>query len=113
MSIKLYADENISKALVLVLREIGFDVLTAFEAQQANQGIDDASVIAFAHQQRRAVLTFNRKDFITLHPISQPHSGIVTCRVDADKQTLAQRIRQKLSEYSSLDNQLIRVGKHI
>jgi hypothetical protein len=39
---RLYADEDFPFPVVERLRQLGHDVLTAFEAGQANQGIGDA-----------------------------------------------------------------------
>jgi hypothetical protein len=44
----LYADENFPLAAVVQLRGLGHDVLTAFEAGQANQKIPDPAVLAYA-----------------------------------------------------------------
>jgi len=47
---RLYADENFPLPVVECLRLLGHDVLTAFEAGQAEQGIPDPLVLAFAHE---------------------------------------------------------------
>jgi predicted nuclease of predicted toxin-antitoxin system len=64
---RLYADENFPLRVVQELRSLGYDVLTALEAGQANQRIADADVLAFAASLDRAILTVNRRDFIRLH----------------------------------------------
>lgn len=43
--------------LVNQLRQLGYDVLTSYEAGQANQAINDGEVLAFAHERERAVIT--------------------------------------------------------
>jgi Domain of unknown function (DUF5615) len=53
----LYADENFPAPTVEALRRLGHDVLTAREAGQADAGIPDVDVLAFAHARGRAVLT--------------------------------------------------------
>jgi hypothetical protein len=111
MKIKLYANENFPRAVVEELRQLGYDVLTAFEVGQANQGIPDEEVLNFSSRQQRAVITLNRKDFIALHKTGLPHSGIVVCRRDNDFFQLAQRIDRELKDFSSLANELVRVNK--
>ncbi|MEH2452723.1 DUF5615 family PIN-like protein [Nostoc sp.] len=53
--------------IVRQLRQLGYDVLTSYEAGQANQGILNEDVLTFATQNERSVITLNRDDFITLH----------------------------------------------
>jgi hypothetical protein len=107
----LYADENFSYPVVVELRRLGHDVLTAQEAGQANQGIKDPAVLAFAITGSRAVLTFNRRHFIRLHRQAQPHHGILVCTRDDDIVALAARIDRVLTNYPSLDDQLLRINK--
>ena len=58
-----YADENFPLTVVVELRHLGHDVLTAFEDGKANQKIPDDKVVERAAELGRAVLTINRKDF--------------------------------------------------
>ena len=83
----LYADENVPFEVVERLRELGYDVLTALEADQAGKAIADDEVLAFAVSQDRTVLTLNRWDFVAIHRDNSDHSGIVVCSVDADART--------------------------
>ena len=106
---RLYADEDFDFPVVVELRRLGHDVLTVAEAGQANQRVVDDKVLAFAITQGRAVLTFNRRDFIRLHRASQVHAGIVVCTWDRDRVALAARIHAALSNCPNLDDQLIRV----
>jgi uncharacterized protein with PIN domain len=70
---KLYANENFRQPLVRELRKLGYDVLTSLEANQDNQGIPDSQVLEFAISQNRALITYNRKDFLKLHKGNQRH----------------------------------------
>lgn len=108
---KLYADENVPRPVVQALRGMGHDVLTVHEAGQANQGIADESVIEFATRRQRAVLTFNRRDFIALHQSGQPHMGIIICREDRNYAQIAARIQREIEAHGSLAGKLIRVNK--
>ena len=44
---KIYCDENFPLDIVGHLRQLGYDFLTCYEAQNANQGIPDETVLAF------------------------------------------------------------------
>ena len=108
----LYTNENFRKRIVEILRELGHDVLTSFEAENANLSIPDDKVLDFAHKNNRIVLTFNRKDFIQLHNQNPNHSGIIVCTEDKDNVALAQRIHDEIILLdSNIDNQLIRVNR--
>jgi len=74
---RLNADENFSHRVVDELRQLGHDVLTALDAGQANQGIGDPAVLAFAVADKRAVLTFYRLHFRRLHQHNRPLCGII------------------------------------
>lgn len=107
----LYSNENFPKRVVEELRRLGHDVLTSYEAGRANQKIPDDQVLAFAHEQKRAVLTLNRLDFIRLHRETQgAHSGIIVCtRDDADPNAFAERIHSSITACVSPSGQLIRI----
>jgi len=109
MKHKLYSNENIRLSTVNALRDIGYDVQTSYEAGQANQGIPDNEVIEYAKGSKRAILTYNRKDYIKLHKQINSHSGIVVCREHHDDQKLARRIHATINNVESLDNKLLRV----
>ena len=86
----LYADENFDYPVVEVLRQLGHDVLTAQEDGRA--ATPDLDVLARAHAQGRAVLTFNRRHFERLHRRGVDHSGIISAKHDRDFAALAARI---------------------
>jgi predicted nuclease of predicted toxin-antitoxin system len=80
--VRLYFDRHIVARLALDLRSRGFDVLTAEEA-----GLDtapDEEQLAFATRDRRAILTFNIRDFAPLHAdwlsAGRSHTGIIVSR---------------------------------
>jgi hypothetical protein len=108
---RLYADEDFHYAVVEQLRQLGHDALTVHEAGQGNQGIPDPDVLAFAIGVGRAVLTYNRWDYVKLHSRVQPHSGIIVCSRDRDLLALAVRIHQAIANLASLDSLLIRVNR--
>ncbi|MCL4254309.1 MAG: DUF5615 family PIN-like protein [Anaerolineae bacterium] len=107
----LYADENFPMPVVMVLRQLGHDVLTTLESGKAGQAIPDEDVLTFATENQRTLLTFNRKDFIQLHQKMPQHEGIIVCTVDNDFHGLAKRIDEALSDISDIKGQLIRVNR--
>ena len=108
---RLYADEDFSYPVIQRLRQLGHDILTAHEAGQASQGIEDTAVLAFATAAGRAMLTFNRRHFIRLHAEVPAHAGIIVCTRDDDVVALANRIHQQLQGTSILLNELLRVNR--
>ena len=110
-TLKLYTNENFPYAVVEQLRQLGYDVLTSLEAGQANQGISDEEVLAFATAQERMVVTLNRKDFIRLHHSTPRHSGIIVCRPDNDLVQLTKRVDREIQKHLPVTNKLVRVNK--
>src|SRR5260370_38390801 len=96
---RLYADEDFPFPVVERLRQLGHDVLTAFDAGQANQGIGDADQLAYATSLGRAILTRNRRYFIPLHRHSAHHAGIVSITDDPDFPAQASRIHAASAAY--------------
>jgi Domain of unknown function (DUF5615) len=60
-SARFYSNENIPLQVVLRLRELGHDVLTSFEAGNANIAMPDEEVLAFASAEGRMLISHNRK----------------------------------------------------
>jgi len=107
----LYANENFPYQVVQALRVLGHDVLTALEAGNSNQAVPDEQVLAFATQNRRTVLSINKRDFIRLHQINPDHAGIIICSQDADVAGQAERIHEAINSQSSLSGKLIRIHR--
>jgi predicted nuclease of predicted toxin-antitoxin system len=110
--IRFYANENLSAVVVKHLRSLGHDVLTSYDAGNANQGIPDDQVLVTATVDERCVITFNRKDFLALHRSGVDHAGIVIFKDDRDRIQQAQMVDEELSKESSLKNRCFRVLKH-
>ncbi len=62
-------------------------------------------------QQKRALITYNRKHFINLHNNVKEHAGIIACTENHNDEQLAQSIHTQLLLHVQLDNKLIRVKK--
>jgi hypothetical protein len=106
---RLYSDEDFPFSVVKELRRLSHDVITIQERGQAGLEVPDETVLAFAHGEGRALLTFNRWDFIRLHNQGEEHSGIIARTVDFDTAALAQRIHKVIETHASLSGQLIRI----
>jgi predicted nuclease of predicted toxin-antitoxin system len=109
---RFYSNENFAIDIVQILRSYGHDILTSYEAGQANQGIPDLEVLIFATNQNRVLMTFNRDDFIELHRSGINHSGIIVCKDDHDYEGQAKFVNDFLqSQTTELSDRLIRIQK--
>lgn len=108
---RIYADENFPLPAVEALRELGHDVLTAYESGKANQTISDENLLAFAVSEGRILVTLNRKHFIRLHSEKPDHAGLAVCTVDPNFKALANRIHAALQAQTEAAKQLIRINR--
>jgi hypothetical protein len=108
---RFYSNENFPLPAVQALRALGHDVLTSLEAGRANQSLPDEDVLDFASQDRRILLTLNRKHFIQLHQAKPHHSGIVVCTFDPDYIGLAARISEANRQNESMNGKLLRINR--
>jgi len=109
---KFYANENFPLPAVTYLRTLGHDVVTTKEAGLSNRGIPDLDVLEYAISVQRAVVTFNKRDFVRLHnERNRKHSGIVVCSEDRDYKALAERIHNQVQTLTCLAEQLIRIDR--
>jgi hypothetical protein len=109
--VRLYSNENFPIAMVDYLRSFDCDVLTSYDADRANQGIPDDEVLRFATEQHRAVITFNRDDFVALHRGGEHHAGIIVCKDDRDYLGQVTILHAYLQKIDSLNDVLIRIKK--
>ncbi len=107
--IKLYANENFPLPVVLLLRNAGLDVLTIQETGYGQQAVSDEAVLKFASANSRAVITFNRRHFISLHQSNPDHNGIIVCTFDINFERLTKNILDILSREKNLEGKLLRV----
>jgi predicted nuclease of predicted toxin-antitoxin system len=108
---RLYADENFPRPVVVRLAQMGHDVLTTQETGRAGEGVPDHDVLAFAIAEERAVITYNRSDFMRLHRTKPEHRGIIVCTVDEDVAALAERVDAAIKSLPDLHGQLIRINR--
>lgn len=111
--IRFYSNENLDADLVQVIREFGYDVLTSYEANQANQSIPDNAVLQYAIADNRCILTFDRSDFLTLHRSMINHCGIVACREMNDDYSVQVQALHEYVNYgqANLQNRFLRLLK--
>ena len=108
---RIYSNENFPLPAVLELRRLGHDVLTIQETGRADRAESDEIVLAFADEARRVLITLNRRHFIRLHNVGQPHAGIIVCTFDPDFVALAQRVHQSLVEEVEMTGKLVRINR--
>lgn len=106
-----YTNENFPIKVAEYLREMGHDVLTSFEAGNANQRIPDAEVLDFASKSGRILLTINRRDFIELHEKSSDHAGLIVCTQNIDLREQAEQIHSVVQETRDMTGKLIRINR--
>ena len=79
MPIKLYLDENVQASLAAALRRKGYDTISAKEMNRL--GCSDQEQLEFAIASRRAIFTYNTKDYVALYTEyalrAQEHYGIM------------------------------------
>ncbi len=112
MALRFYSNENFPIAMVNVLRSTGYDVLTSYEAGQANQRIPDDQVLHYATLENRILITENRQDFIDLHRSGLCHCGLIVVKADRDYVGKSKVITRFLEQDDRpLTNRLLRVMK--
>lgn len=108
---RLFADENFPLPTVEALRRLGHDVVTVQDAGGGEQSWSDLKILRHGTEDRRAVITLNRKHFIRLHREEPKHAGIVICTVDLDYAGQANRIDEALRETPDPSGMLVRVNR--
>ena len=106
-----YSNENFALSMVKMLKALGHDVITSYDAGQANRAIPDDEVLDFATINKLILITFNRDDFIKLHQSGVRHSGIIICKTDRDYQGQVYFLHNYLQTQNSLIDRLIRIKK--
>jgi|SRR5271166_2745864 len=86
----LYAVEDFFYPVVVVLRRLGHDVVTA--QLDGHSSAPDHIILARANDLGRVLLTFNRSDVKRLHRQGAMHCGILSATQDHDHAALVGRI---------------------
>ena len=106
---RLYADEDISRVLVVLLRDLGHDIISVSELRRGGRA--DEQVLEDAIADNRVVVTHNRPHFSRLHRRQPNHTGIISCTRDDDPIALADRIHAVLVPSQDLAGLHIRVNR--
>jgi len=81
VAIRLLIDEGVRPLLAGTLQQRGFDARHVDELKRG--GLSDPEQLAFAVHQRRAIVTYNIRDYVLLdreyRAKRQPHYGILVC----------------------------------
>jgi hypothetical protein len=104
-AIRLYLDEDtISRSLIRALRSRAVDLVTANEAGLVR--VPDEEHLTYATSLGRALLTFNVRDFATLHThylsAGRHHAGVIVSD-QAPVGVLLRRLLKLMSARSAVD----------
>lgn len=95
---RLLADENIPRAVVIILREKGYDIVSVWELRP---GMGDEEVVELAVKESRIIITFD-KDFGRIALIKHGVPGVILLRIPPiNPQYISERI---LSALNVIDN---------
>jgi hypothetical protein len=108
---RLYSNENFPAPVAEELRRLGHDVVSVLERGRAGEGVPDIEVLTLATAEDRAILTWNRRDFIRLHQQNQQHAGIIVCTGDTDFVGQALRFHAAIQAAGDLRCRLLRVNR--
>lgn len=107
---KLYTNENVPLPVAEELRLLGHDVMTVQESGLGGQSAPDRTVLSFAIDQGRCLITLNRRHFVKLHEETSGYPGIIVCTTDHDYVALATRIDAAVRGNPSVAGTLMRVN---
>lgn len=109
---RFYSNEDVALQVVLELRRLGHDVLTALDSPKASSGVPDLAVLAFTVAEGRILLSHNRRLFLQLHRYrTEGHAGIVLCTFDTEFAGLAQRVHAAVAKMPDMRDRLIRLNR--
>jgi len=98
--IKLYTDADVHGKLAELIRQRGFDAVSAYEV--GNERLDDSEQLAYAFSQGRAVLTCNISHFASLFDEywqgGREHYGIVV----SEQLPIGEMLRRALNLLNSV-----------
>ena len=107
----LYTNENFPFPAAEELRRLGHDVMTVQESGLGGQSVPDRTVLRFAIDQGRCLITLNRRHFVKLHEENPGHPGIIVCTTDSNFVALATRIDATVRGNPSVAGKLMRVNR--
>jgi len=115
--IKLYLDEDVTPVLARLLRERGYDVVSAIDYGHLEW--QDEAHLEYAVQEERALFTYNIRDFARLHQRwrleGREHYGIIVSSQFSFRE-LGELLRRMLKllatkKTEEINNQMLFLGK--
>jgi predicted nuclease of predicted toxin-antitoxin system len=111
MTLRFLLDEDLSQQVAIGLRARGIDAVSVHEIGRDNQRISDEIQLAFAVEQGRVMVTYNRRDFQLLdarwREEGRTHAGILWgLQSVIPRHAIGELIRALVAaseEYDSLD----------
>jgi len=101
--VTLYLDEHIQISLAEALRSRAIDILTTQEAR--NTGLEDFRQLAFATENNRVFLSYNKRHFAKIHyqwmNSHGPHAGMIL----SDQLPIGIVLRRLMRLYFSLNSE--------
>lgn len=83
MSVLFLLDEDVPPPVAVGLRARALDAVSVYEIDRAGKRISDADQLAYAAAEGRALVTYNRDDYLVLDDewrrTGQVHHGILWC----------------------------------
>lgn len=109
---RLLADEQIPQQVSNRLRRLGHDVETVrgIDESKSGDGKPDEVVFAYAKTHRRAIVTFNERDFQRLHLADGDLYGILVGEVETYFNQQAKRLDDVIRAEESLRGKWIKVA---
>lgn len=99
-TIRFHLDENCDPRIALGLRRRGVEITTTADSGLLHA--TDQSHLAFAHADRRVIVTQD-PDFLRIHALGEPHSGIAFFR--SNSRSIGDVIRSLLLIWELLESQ--------
>jgi len=103
LGIRIFTDEHIFSALAGALRARGYDAESCQEAGRAGRRLSDEAQLAYSAQTGRAILTYDRLDFLRLDAewkrVGREHAGIIVTERVRTLGELLRRVERHLNTY--------------
>jgi len=103
LGVRIFTDEHIPADLARAVTNRGYDVESCQDAGRANQEISDEEQLAYSARHGRAILTFDRTDFLRLEGewkrAGREHAGIVIAVNVREIGELLRRVERHLNTY--------------
>ena len=103
LGVRIFTDEHLFAGLAAALRARGYDAESCQEAGRASRGLTDEQQLEYSTAQGRALVTFDRGDFIQLDLLwkrqGREHGGLIVTGPVDDFGALLRRLMRHLDTY--------------